>query len=203
MVHPSVKGAESFRYQIWPVDTSCRWVEVFGTFPFPKHCWRAVRSSVSLRFNENRRTCPCNSTRDVFSVQAIGRGLDVAGSMIQKPVARRALRSKVHETVLSQNRVVGKTVVKNGAVKKAVKKKAIGKKAVKKEKSVEKKSVEKKSVEKKSVEKKSVRKKSVEKKPVEKKPVEGCTLMQGPAKKSVKNKVVEKTALQNAVKPSK
>ncbi|KAB5513488.1 hypothetical protein GE09DRAFT_912478, partial [Coniochaeta sp. 2T2.1] len=29
MVHPSVNGAESFRYQIWPVDMTCLWVESF------------------------------------------------------------------------------------------------------------------------------------------------------------------------------
>ncbi|KAB5581237.1 hypothetical protein GE09DRAFT_1256600 [Coniochaeta sp. 2T2.1] len=33
MVHPSVNGAESFRYQIWPVDMTCLWVESFGMSP--------------------------------------------------------------------------------------------------------------------------------------------------------------------------
>jgi hypothetical protein len=42
MVHPNVEGAESFNYQIWPLDESKTWIAIFGTKAFGKHCWRAT-----------------------------------------------------------------------------------------------------------------------------------------------------------------
>jgi hypothetical protein len=42
MVHPTVKGAENFFYQIWPVDETHTWIAEFGT-PNLKQCWRMVK----------------------------------------------------------------------------------------------------------------------------------------------------------------
>ncbi|KAK5056530.1 hypothetical protein LTR84_012061 [Exophiala bonariae] len=33
MVHPTVIGAENFRYQVWPVDETEKWIAVFGYSP--------------------------------------------------------------------------------------------------------------------------------------------------------------------------
>jgi hypothetical protein len=43
MVHPMVKGAEDFIYQIWPVDQTNSWVERFGTLAQGVRCWRLVK----------------------------------------------------------------------------------------------------------------------------------------------------------------
>lgn len=43
MVHPTVKGAENFFYQIWPVDNTADWIAIFGNNPIPKTPkWRTV-----------------------------------------------------------------------------------------------------------------------------------------------------------------
>ena len=43
MVHPSVAGAEDFRYQIWPVDESSQWIDRYKGLAVPKLCWRPVK----------------------------------------------------------------------------------------------------------------------------------------------------------------
>jgi hypothetical protein len=47
LVHPTVKGAESFRYQIWPLDETQLWIAKFGT-PVPKPFWRKISISPSV-----------------------------------------------------------------------------------------------------------------------------------------------------------
>jgi hypothetical protein len=42
MVHPTVKGAEDFHYQVWPVDDTATWIAVFGTTSVPRPRWRLV-----------------------------------------------------------------------------------------------------------------------------------------------------------------
>jgi hypothetical protein len=44
IVHPMVKGAEDFHYQIWPVDETHSWIERFGKQATPKPHWRAVKA---------------------------------------------------------------------------------------------------------------------------------------------------------------
>ena len=43
MVHPMVEGVEDFIYQIWPVDQTNAWVEIFGTLAQRERCWRLVK----------------------------------------------------------------------------------------------------------------------------------------------------------------
>jgi len=43
MVHPTVKGAENFSYQIWPVDETATWIAEFATVALKKRRWRSVR----------------------------------------------------------------------------------------------------------------------------------------------------------------
>ncbi|KAK1990923.1 hypothetical protein LX36DRAFT_545347, partial [Colletotrichum falcatum] len=40
--HPTVKGAESFRYQIWPVDHTCSWYDKFEPLANRKSTWRMI-----------------------------------------------------------------------------------------------------------------------------------------------------------------
>jgi hypothetical protein len=42
MVHPTVKGAEDFPYQVWPIDDTATWIAVFGTTSAPRPRWRLV-----------------------------------------------------------------------------------------------------------------------------------------------------------------
>jgi hypothetical protein len=42
MVHPTVKGAEDFHYQVWPIDDTATWIAVFGTTSVPRPRWRLV-----------------------------------------------------------------------------------------------------------------------------------------------------------------
>ena len=42
LAHPDVKGAEDFRYQIWPVDKTSSWIAKFGSTPCTR-CWREVK----------------------------------------------------------------------------------------------------------------------------------------------------------------
>ena len=42
-VHPEVKGAENYSYQLWPADKIHSWVEIFGNLSHGKHCWRPVK----------------------------------------------------------------------------------------------------------------------------------------------------------------
>jgi hypothetical protein len=42
IVHPTVHGAENFRYQVWPVDETCKWIEHFGILNM-KRRWREIR----------------------------------------------------------------------------------------------------------------------------------------------------------------
>ncbi|KAB5581183.1 hypothetical protein GE09DRAFT_988234, partial [Coniochaeta sp. 2T2.1] len=101
MVHPSVNGAESFRYQIWPDDMTCLWVKRFGMSPCQKYFWRAVKSVVTLRFNENREACLPGSTRDISPVEATAHG-PVAGFRVREPETGLALKREVQQTELSQ-----------------------------------------------------------------------------------------------------
>ena len=43
LVHPLVKGAEDFRYEMWPVDKVERWIEAFETAICHKCVWRMVK----------------------------------------------------------------------------------------------------------------------------------------------------------------
>lgn len=45
MVHPAVKGAENFCYQIWPIDETHTWTAQFET-PRLTRCWRSVKVTV-------------------------------------------------------------------------------------------------------------------------------------------------------------
>ncbi|KAK2047164.1 hypothetical protein LZ31DRAFT_461043 [Colletotrichum somersetense] len=40
--HPTVKGAESFRYQIWPVDHTSSWYEKFEPMAQRRRPWRTI-----------------------------------------------------------------------------------------------------------------------------------------------------------------
>lgn len=42
MVHPTVKGAENFKYQVWPVDQTDTWIAKFG-LPVRTPHWRQVK----------------------------------------------------------------------------------------------------------------------------------------------------------------
>ncbi len=42
LAHPDVKGAEEFRYQIWPVDKTSSWIAKFGSTSGTR-CWREVK----------------------------------------------------------------------------------------------------------------------------------------------------------------
>lgn len=44
MVHPTVKGAENFKYQVWPVDQTDTWIAKFGLPKTTPH-WRQVKGS--------------------------------------------------------------------------------------------------------------------------------------------------------------
>jgi hypothetical protein len=43
MVHPMVEGAENFIYEMWPVDQTNTWVEMFGTLAQEARCWRLMK----------------------------------------------------------------------------------------------------------------------------------------------------------------
>ncbi|KAK0111806.1 hypothetical protein ONS96_001074 [Cadophora gregata f. sp. sojae] len=51
MVHPAVKGAENFRYQVWPVDETSAWIEKHGTVVQKVQRWRSMKG-----FAENARS---------------------------------------------------------------------------------------------------------------------------------------------------
>ena len=48
MVHPLVKGAEDFRYQLWPIDETYRWINKFGSRT-EKRNWRSVKGFPSIK----------------------------------------------------------------------------------------------------------------------------------------------------------
>lgn len=45
MVHPTVRGAEDFRYQVWPVDETIAWIAKFGAVAIKKWHWRVIGSN--------------------------------------------------------------------------------------------------------------------------------------------------------------
>lgn len=49
MVHPTLKGAENFSYQIWPVDETPTWTAKFGMLTRRKQCWRVVKMIPEIR----------------------------------------------------------------------------------------------------------------------------------------------------------
>ncbi|KAI2000002.1 hypothetical protein LOZ52_005282 [Ophidiomyces ophidiicola] len=49
MVHPTVKGAENFSYQAWPMDETCIWIANFGALAVKEPRWRKAQSGISLR----------------------------------------------------------------------------------------------------------------------------------------------------------
>ncbi|CZS92467.1 uncharacterized protein RAG0_03038 [Rhynchosporium agropyri] len=53
MVHPMVKGAEDFIYQIWPVDQTFAWVERFGAIAPAERCWRSVKGISQKKIKDN------------------------------------------------------------------------------------------------------------------------------------------------------
>ncbi|KAJ8117480.1 hypothetical protein OPT61_g1328 [Boeremia exigua] len=48
LAHPRVKGAEDFRYPLWPHDETDTWLAAHGSKPRPKFCWRAVKTDFSF-----------------------------------------------------------------------------------------------------------------------------------------------------------
>jgi hypothetical protein len=133
MVHPTVKGAESFRYQMWPADMTCLWLARFGRFTCPKHCWRPVKSMVTLRFRGDKESCRTHGTRDVSPVQATGSGLDVPNSTLRESEARRASKGDVQKTMPSKQRALKEGSVNEKGVKEAVKEEAVKAEVVKAE----------------------------------------------------------------------
>lgn len=43
MVHPTVKGAEDFAYEVWPVNQTATWVAAFGLKNLQKRPWRSTK----------------------------------------------------------------------------------------------------------------------------------------------------------------
>jgi hypothetical protein len=37
MVHPTVQGAEAYRYQVWPIDEGDQWIRTYGSNPLKRH----------------------------------------------------------------------------------------------------------------------------------------------------------------------
>ena len=69
MAHPTVKGAENFCYQVWPVDETHTWVTKFGMLPLRKQCWRTVKS---FTFPQ-----ACNASKMAVNHQSLAHGTDV------------------------------------------------------------------------------------------------------------------------------
>ena len=63
VVHPTVNGAESFRYQLWPVDESQLWIRQFGKQISKELCWRIIKkfsgeveiTMVQINLNQSSR----------------------------------------------------------------------------------------------------------------------------------------------------
>jgi len=49
MVHPTVRGAEEFSYQSWPVDRTEDWTEKFPHPTIPRTSWRTVKIHPELQ----------------------------------------------------------------------------------------------------------------------------------------------------------
>ena len=48
MVHSTVRGAEDFYYQMWPVDNTNTWTAKFGESKVEKRRWRVVKKLKAL-----------------------------------------------------------------------------------------------------------------------------------------------------------
>ncbi|KAH8902626.1 hypothetical protein BR93DRAFT_903281, partial [Coniochaeta sp. PMI_546] len=64
LVHPTVRGAESFSYQIWPVDMTCVWVAEFGNCMRPKPCWKPVKTVATVGFKEGKDSRQTKKARE-------------------------------------------------------------------------------------------------------------------------------------------
>ncbi|CZT06987.1 uncharacterized protein RAG0_12561 [Rhynchosporium agropyri] len=57
MVHPMVKGAEDFSYQIWPIDQTYDWVGRFGLISPGVRCWRSVKGISQKSKTKDNSNC--------------------------------------------------------------------------------------------------------------------------------------------------
>jgi hypothetical protein len=48
MVHPTVEGAETYRYQVWPIDETDQWIRRYGSNPLKKHVGKRTKRYTSL-----------------------------------------------------------------------------------------------------------------------------------------------------------
>ena len=65
MVHPTVKGAENFCYQIWPVDETRTWIAKFGMLTLKKQRWRMVKMIPKrMEIREVTKTTPKRGIED-------------------------------------------------------------------------------------------------------------------------------------------
>jgi hypothetical protein len=87
VVHPSVKGAENFHYQIWPKDEASTWIARFGMQGPRKHPWRAVKSKRNEGLINAIDTTLCLGTRseiaplNITTVAAAPFSLDNIGTI--------------------------------------------------------------------------------------------------------------------------
>ena len=65
MAHPTVKGAENFSYQIWPVDETDSWIANFGHQILEKRHWRPVSARLPRQIKTEVSTgeAPPSSTK--------------------------------------------------------------------------------------------------------------------------------------------
>jgi hypothetical protein len=49
MAHPTVKGAEAFIYQRWPIDSTEQWTEKFSHSPIARTSWRTVTLTPAIQ----------------------------------------------------------------------------------------------------------------------------------------------------------
>lgn len=68
LIHPGVKGAEDYRYQLWPSDEEQRWTTLYGSGLCYKCKWRMVKggqSSTPTSRNPVRGSLPITEASDI------------------------------------------------------------------------------------------------------------------------------------------
>ena len=48
-VHPCVKGATDFKYELWPEDHASSWNDIFGKIP-KRYCWRPTSLTPAVKY---------------------------------------------------------------------------------------------------------------------------------------------------------
>ncbi|TWU71292.1 hypothetical protein ED733_001728 [Metarhizium rileyi] len=116
LVHPNVKGAEDFQYELWPDDHSSCWNEVFGKIP-RRYTWRHTKvpqAVLDLKVCKVARLFPAKTVVKSTGKLALTGGVPKSNAQREKCKSTVRMNKKKKQTLRGENDAVKEKLARGG-----------------------------------------------------------------------------------------